>query len=82
MAFGETIKACLWPPQDSLSLLIHEAHGIDHCARVEVLSNWGFWAPKFQHNVDAMIGRCETCLKNNIRKGVTKPLGLVPVSEG
>ena len=32
--------------------------------------------------VDEVLGQCEICAQNNVRKGVKTPLGHIPVPEG
>lgn len=48
-------------------------------------ANMGFWAPigpPLQNLVDATLSKCEICIKNNIRKGVTTPIGQIPIPKG
>uniref|UniRef100_A0A4W5RRK5 RNase H type-1 domain-containing protein n=1 Tax=Hucho hucho TaxID=62062 RepID=A0A4W5RRK5_9TELE len=68
-----------------LTLLINDAHDPDHCARGEVIrkiKKQGFWSPYLQATVDEILSNCEICAKNNIRKGITSPIGHIPVPEG
>ena len=72
-------------PTSLLTLLISEAHGVDHCARGEVtrkIRREGFWSPHLQNSIDYILSQCEVCAQNNIRKGITAPIGHIPIPEG
>ncbi|XP_038644227.1 uncharacterized protein LOC119960679 [Scyliorhinus canicula] len=72
-------------PTSLLTVLISEAHGVDHCARGEVarkIKKEGFWSPYLQNSIDYILGLCEVCAQNNIRKGITAPIGHEPRREG
>ena len=72
-------------PTPLLTLQISEAHGVDHCARGEVMKKIkreGFASPYLQNSVDYMLSQCNICAQNNIRKGITTPIGHIPVPEG
>lgn len=67
---------------DLFSLIILDTHGLDHCTRgegIRKIANMGFWAPKSQNLVDATLSKCKICIKNNTRKGVTTPIGHIPI---
>ncbi|XP_059827358.1 uncharacterized protein K02A2.6-like, partial [Hypanus sabinus] len=83
----------LWSTQDGLlvaptpllTILISEAHGMDHCARGEVIKKIkkdGFWSPYLQASVAFVLSQCEVCAQNNVRKGITTPIGHIPGPEG
>ena len=42
----------------------------------------GFASPYLQNSVDYMLSQCNICAQNNIRKGITIPIGHIPVPEG
>ncbi|XP_078077302.1 protein NYNRIN-like [Mustelus asterias] len=72
-------------PTSLLTVLISEAHGVDHCARGEVarkIKKEGFWSPYLQNSIDSILSQCEVCAQNNIRKGITAPIGHIPIPEG
>ena len=72
-------------PTSLLTILISEAHGVDHCARGEVarkIKKEGFWSPYLQNSIDYILSQCEVCAQNNIRKGITAPIGHIPIPEG
>lgn len=51
-------------PTPLLTTLISEAHGLDHCARGEVvrkIKKDGFWSPYLQASVDYILSQCEVC---------------------
>ena len=84
---------CFWRKKDRLIiapmplpiLLISEAHGVDDCARGEIMKKIqreGFASPYLQNSVDYMLSQCNICAQNNIRKGITTPIGHIPVPEG
>lgn len=41
-----------------------------------------FWSPYLQAHVNRVLGECETCTQFNIRKGISTPLGQMPLQEG
>ncbi len=81
--FGVHIKDKLL--HQLLNILISDAHGFDHCARGEVIrkiKQQGYWSPYLHATVDEYLATCEVCAKNNVRKGITTPIGHIPVPEG
>ncbi|XP_072904472.1 uncharacterized protein [Hemitrygon akajei] len=79
-----TEDGLLVAPTPLLTILISEAHGMDHCARGEVIRKIkdGFWSPYLQASVDFVLSQCEVCAQNNVWKGITTPIGHIPVPEG
>ncbi len=72
-------------PTPLLTILISDAHGFDHCARGEVIrkiKRQGYWSPYLQAMVDEYLSECEVCAQNNVRKGISAPIGHIPVPEG
>lgn len=83
----------LWQSHDGLlvipvtlvSVLVTNAHGLDHCVSGEVLEkikHQGFWSPYLQAHVDCALGECEVCVQYNIRKEISTLLGQVPLPKG
>lgn len=73
-----TDNGLLVAPTTLLTSLISEAHGLDHCARREVIRKVrkdGFWSSYLQASVDHFLSRCEVCVQNNVRKGITTSIG-------
>ncbi len=57
---------------------------LDHCARWEVIrkiKQQGYWFAYLHAMVDEYLATCEVCTKNNVRKGITTPIGHIPESE-
>lgn len=72
-------------PTILLNLPITDVHGLDHCARGEVIrkiQKQGYWSPYLQAMVDEALVNCEICAQNNVRKGITTPIGHILVPEG
>ncbi|XP_036001791.1 protein NYNRIN-like [Fundulus heteroclitus] len=72
-------------PVALLTMLVSEAHGLDHCGRgkvMEKLKKQGYWSPYMQAMVDEILSQCEICAENNVRKGIKSPIGHIPVPEG
>ncbi len=72
-------------PTPLLTILISDAHGFDHCARGEVIrkiKRQGYWSPYLQAMVDEYLSECDVCAQNNVRKGISAPIGHIPVPEG
>ncbi len=72
-------------PTTLLNILIPDAHGFDHCAKGEVIrriKQQGYWSPYLTSVVDEFLSFCEICTKHNVRKGITTPIGHIPVPEG
>lgn len=65
--------------------MMHMVSGLDQCARGEVIrtiKTQGYWSPYLQATIDEVLTRCEVCAHNNIRKGITTPIGHILVPEG
>lgn len=78
-------EGLLVAPVALLTLLISEVHSVDHCARGEVvkkIKQQGYWSPYMQSMVDELLGLCEICAQNNVRKGIQTGVHHVPVPEG
>ncbi|KAL2076907.1 hypothetical protein ACEWY4_027497 [Coilia grayii] len=73
-------------PTNLLSLLISDAHDMDHCARGQIkrkIYNEGFWAPNLQDVIDRKIEQCHVCNRFNVKPGLAaKPLGHIPLPAG
>ncbi|XP_036000753.1 uncharacterized protein LOC118565164 [Fundulus heteroclitus] len=72
-------------PVALLTMLISEAHRLDHCGRgkvMEKLKRQGYWSPYMQAMVDEILSQCEICAQNNVRKGIKSPIGHILVPEG
>ncbi len=72
-------------PTPLLTILISDAHGFDHCAMGEVIrkiKRQGYWSPYLQAMVDEYLSECDVCAQNNVRKGISAPIGHIPVPEG
>ncbi|XP_053479866.1 protein NYNRIN-like [Ictalurus furcatus] len=71
-------------PASLLPLLIKDAHGLDHTNRAETIrkirQEW--WSPYLASAVDQALNNCETCIRNNVRKNFTAPLGHIPPPMG
>lgn len=67
-------------PASFLPLLIKEAHSLDHTNREETICKirreW--WSPYLASMVDLALNRCEVCIKTNVQKNFTAPLGHIP----
>lgn len=71
-------------PLSVLYTLIHDAHGLDHCARGEVIKKikqvW--WSPYLAAMVDKELENCVTCATYNNRKSFSAPIGHIPAPDG
>ncbi|XP_054648258.1 uncharacterized protein LOC129190003 isoform X1 [Dunckerocampus dactyliophorus] len=78
-------EGLLVAPVSLLTVLISDVHSPDHCAKGEVvrkIKQQGYWSPYLQSMIDEVLGQCEVCAQNNVRKGITTPIGHIPVPEG
>lgn len=71
-------------PSNLLQFAIRNAHGVDHCARGEVIRRLQkvWWSPYLAATVDKTLAECEICAKYNIRKSFTAPIAHIPVPDG
>ncbi|XP_053541792.1 protein NYNRIN isoform X6 [Ictalurus punctatus] len=64
-------------PVSILPCLIKEAHGVDHTNKAEIIrkirQEW--WSPQLASQVDQVLDSCDVCIKFNVRKNLTTPLG-------
>ncbi|KAL2098447.1 hypothetical protein ACEWY4_007654 [Coilia grayii] len=79
-------KGLMVAPTNLLSLLISDAHDMDHCARGQIkrkIYNEGFWAPNLQDVIDRKIEQYHVCNRFNVKPGLAaKPLGHIPLPAG
>ncbi len=49
---------------------------------IRKIKRQGYWSPYLQAMVDEYLSECDVCAQNNVRKGVSAPIGHIPVPEG
>ncbi len=49
---------------------------------IRKIKRQGYWLPYLQAMVDEYLSECEVCAQNNVRKGISAPIGHIPVPEG
>ncbi len=49
---------------------------------IRKIKQQGYWSPYLHATVDEYLATCEVCPQKNVRKGITTPIGHIPVPEG
>lgn len=71
-------------PASFLPLSIKEAHGLDHTHRAETIRkiHQEWWSPYLASMMDHALNWCDVCIRNNMWKNFTSPLGHIPPPTG